>query len=306
MTPIVVGTRASLLAQAQTQEIIGLLTSLFPGQEFLPRQIRTRGDELAEAPLPQIGGKGLFIKELEVALLKGEIDLAVHSFKDLPTELAPGLKIAAITPRVDARDVLVSCQGLPLIVLPPGARLGTSSPRRAAQIRAWRPDIDVVNLRGNLDTRLGKIERGVVEAGVLAAAGLIRLGLADRITEYLPPHICLPAVGQGALAVEIREGDRNIEEMVSALDHLPTRQAITAERVFLKCLGGGCHTPIAAYAEVKDSLLELNGMVASPSGNRLLRAGDTGQAEAPEELGQRVAERLLSMGAEEILAEATQ
>lgn len=300
---IVVGTRGSPLALAQTQEVISQLAAKFPSLQFDLRKIRTKGDIVRRTPLPKLGGKGIFVKELELALLAGEIDMAVHSFKDLPTELAPGLAIAAITQRVDARDALISKSGVPLDILPFGAVVGTSSPRRAVQLLSYRPDLDIVDLRGNLDTRLRKVSKGVVDAAVLAAAGLIRMGWQDKITQYLPLDISLPAVGQGALAIEIRQDDEKMAEMVRALDHGPTRQAITAERACLQHLGGGCNIPIAVYGQASEGILHLQGMVASSQGNNIIRSGLTGDVNMGEGLGHLLARRLLAMGADKILAE---
>jgi hydroxymethylbilane synthase len=300
---IVVGSRGSLLALAQTQAAIHQLRQAHPGHEFVLRKISTRGDELSHIPLPRLGGKGIFIKELETALLRGEIDLAVHSFKDMPTQLSPGLSIAAVGTREDARDALISREGHLLSRLRPGARVGTSSPRRAAQIWAHRPDLNIVDLRGNIDTRLRKVREGQVEAAVLAAAGLIRLGWEDHITEYLPPEVCLPAVGQGALAMEIREDDGELRDMLSILDHEPTRQATTSERAFLEHLGGGCQTPIGAFAQVLGPRLRLQGMIASPQGEKVIRDEAEGEAGEAEKVGRELAQRLLGQGAGELLSE---
>lgn len=300
---IVVGTRGSPLALAQTQEVISQLAAKLPGLQFDLRQIRTKGDIVKRTPLPKLGGKGIFVKELESALLASEIDIAVHSFKDLPTELAHGLTIAAITQRLDARDALISKSGAPLDMLPFGAVVGTSSPRRAVQLLSYRPDLNIVDLRGNLDTRLGKVSKGVVDAAVLAAAGLMRLGWQDKITQYLPLDISLPAVGQGALAIEIRQDEEKIAEMVSSLDHGPTRQAITAERACLQHLGGGCNIPIAVFGQASEGILHLQGMVASSQGNNIIRSGLSGDVNMGEGLGHLLARRLLVMGADKILAE---
>lgn len=300
---IVVGSRGSALALAQTQEVMGQLAAKCPDLSFELRKIRTQGDVMSRTPLPQIGGKGVFIKELEMALLRGEIDLAVHSFKDLPTELAPGLVIGAVTQRRDARDVLISRSGAPLDDLPYGAVVGTSSPRRAAQLMAYRPDLEIVDLRGNLDTRLRKVSRGVVEAAVVAAAGLIRMGWQDKITQYLPPNIILSAVGQGALAVEMRQGDGKLAEMVAAVEHGPTRQAINAERACLQHLGGGCNVPVAVYGWVREGVLYLQGVVASPQGNHIIRSGLHGDVTTAEGLGHLLGRQLLALGADKILAE---
>ena len=277
------------------------LRALHPRREFSIRKIETRGDRLRDVPLSRIGGKGVFVKEVQEALLGGEVDMAVHSFKDLPTEPNPGLTLACITRRLDPRDALVSREGLSLDRLPPGARVGTSSPRRSAQLKAFRPDLALVEMRGNLDTRLRKVASGMVETAVVAAAGLLRLGWGDRITQFIPPEVCLPSVGQGALAVEMREGDEELAEMLAALDHPPTRLAITAERAFLEALGGGCHYPIAALGEMVGQRLLLQGLVASPTGERVLR--DRAEGEDPEATGRALARKLLGKGAGEILKE---
>jgi len=277
------------------------LRALYPRREFSIRKIETRGDRLRDVPLSRIGGKGVFVKEVQEALLGGEVDIAVHSFKDLPTEPNPGLTLACITRRLDPRDALVSREGLSLDRLPPGARVGTSSPRRSAQLKAFRPDLALVEMRGNLDTRLRKVASGMVETAVVAAAGLLRLGWGDRISQFIPPEICLPSVGQGALAVEMREGDEELAEMLAGLDHPPTRLAITAERAFLEALGGGCHYPIAALGEMAGQRLLLQGLVASPTGERVLR--DRAEGEDPEATGRALARKLLTQGAGEILKE---
>jgi hydroxymethylbilane synthase len=302
--PIIVGTRASPLAQRQTEEVLNLLKSLYPQINFMVKKIKTKGDRVGDIPLPRIGGKGLFIKEIDQALLSTEIDLAVHSFKDLPTELLAGLEIAAFTPRLDPRDVLVTAGEGDLDSLPPGSVIGTSSPRRIALVKAVRPDLVLCPLRGNLDTRLRKILRGEIMAAILAAAGLIRMGWQSYITQYLPPEVFVPAVGQGALAVEVRSDDEEIKKMLHPLDHHPTRIAISAERAFLRHLGGGCHIPIAALGEIRGANLRLIGMVALPSGERLVRAEMEGEAGAADELGKRLEEHIMNIGGREIIEEA--
>jgi hydroxymethylbilane synthase len=299
---VVLGSRGSLLALAQAQEVLEGLRALYPRREFSIRKIETKGDILRDVPLPRIGGKGVFVKEVQEALLRGEVDMAVHSFKDLPTHPTPGLTLACITRRLDPRDALVSRQGLSLARLPPEARVGTSSPRRSAQLKAFRPDLALVDMRGNLDTRLKKVAAGMVETAVVAAAGLLRLGWGEKITEFVPPEICLPSVGQGALAVEMREGDDELAEMLAPLDHPPTRLAVTAERAFLEALGGGCHNPIAALGEVAGQRIVLQGLVASPTGKRVLR--DRAEGEDPEATGLALARKLLGQGAGEIVKEA--
>lgn len=302
---IIIGSRGSQLALCQTQHIANRLQELHPQFRFAIKRVRTKGDELSNNPSFCFEGKGEFVRELEAALLAGEINLAVHSFKDLPLDLPEGLEIAAVNQREDARDVLVSMKANSLSQLPPGARIGTGSPRRAAQIKVFRPDLDVGDIRGNIDTRLHKVYSGQFDGIILAAAGLIRLGWEERITEYLSMDICLPAVAQGALAVEIREGDKEIKRLVSVLNHKPTMQATTAEQVFLRFLGGGCRTPIAAFGQINSGTLELEGMVSTPDGSKLLRAGVKGNAELPQEVGSLLGEKLVSLGGREILGGAT-
>ncbi|MBF8264264.1 MAG: hydroxymethylbilane synthase [Dehalococcoidia bacterium] len=300
--PVIVGSRGSPLAMAQTQDVIRQLNGKYPEVQFNIKKITTQGDVITNKPLPKLGGKGLFVKELEVALINSEIDFAVHSFKDLPTELTPGLIVGAITKRVDPRDALVSKNGETLDDLPPGSTVGTSSPRRASQILAYRPDLEIVDLRGNLDTRLRKVNTGEVDAAVLAAAGLIRLGLADKITQLLSPEICLPAVGQGALAIEVRQDNLEIADMVKVLNHEATNQAICAERACLVHLGGGCNVPIGVYGRVKEGTIILQGIVACPDGNHVVRSGINGDVNMCEGLGHLLGRRLLALGADKILA----
>ena len=302
---IIIGSRGSQLALCQTQHIVNRLQDLHPQFRFVIKRIRTKGDEHSSEPSFCFEEKGEFVRELEEALLAGEINLAVHSFKDLPLELPEGLEIAAVNQREDARDVLVSMKANSLSQLPRGASIGTGSPRRAAQIKAFRPDLDVVDIRGNLDTRLRKVSSGQFDGIILAAAGLIRLGWEARVTEYLSMDICLPAVAQGALAIEVREGDEEIKRLVSVLNHKPTKQATTAEQVFLRCLGGGCRTPIAAFGQINSGTLQLEGMVSTPDGGKLLRAKVEGSAELPEEVGSLLGEKLIARGGREILGGTT-
>lgn len=303
MPVFVLGSRGSALALAQTGEVVRLLSERHPDVDFLVKEIKTQGDLQLDKPLAGMGGKGVFVKEIQQALLAREIRAAVHSLKDLPVESLPELELVAILSREDPRDALVSLAGLPLGSLPKGAFLGTSSPRRAAQIRALRPDLRIGELRGNLDTRLRKVASGAVEAAVVAAAGLNRMGWGDSITQLLPAEVCIPAVGQGALAVEIRADDEEARRLLSPLDHAPTRGAVTAERAFLEHLGGGCHSPIAALGEVRDGRLRLTGMVASPAGDRIVKDSIEGDAASPHSVGQQLAEKLLAQGAAEILKE---
>ena len=298
---ITIGSRGSQLALCQTQHIVNRLQDLHPQFRFVIKRIRTKGDEHSSQPSFYFEEKGEFVMELEEALLSGEINLAVHSFKDLPLDSPEGLEIAAVNQREDARDVLVSMKANSLSQLPRGASIGTGSLRRAAQIKAFRPDLDVVDIRGNLDTRLRKVSSGQFDGIILAAAGLIRMGWEEQITEYLSMDICLPAVAQGALAIEAREGDEEIKRLVSVLNHEPTRQATTAEQAFLRCLGGGCRTPIAAFGQINGGTLELEGMVSTPDGGKLLRAGVKGSAELPEEVGSLLGEKLVARGGREIL-----
>ena len=300
---IIVGTRGSQLALWQTNHVIERLRKLYPDKELVVKEIKTQGDVAQNVPFSQVGKTGIFVKELESALLSREIDLAVHSLKDMPSEVSAAFALPAILEREDPRDVLVSRLGLPLDKLPQGARIGTGSPRRGAQVKALRPDFQICLLRGNVDTRLRKAAGNEYEGAILAAAGIKRLGREKEITQYLPLEICLPAVGQGAMAVETRAGDASLIELVAALNHTPTSRATSAERALLKHLGGGCQVPIAAYGEVEGKTLHLRAIVASPDGSGLLRAEGIGPAKAPEELGREVGEKLLAQGAAELLEE---
>ena len=300
---IVIGTRGSKLALWQAGWVRDQLTAR--GHEVEIKVIKTAGDKLPNESLTQSGTKGLFIKEIEEALGAGAIDLAVHSLKDLPTEQPPGLRVAAVPSRADARDVLISSGARPLAALPSGSRVGTGSLRRQSQLRALRGDLEAVPVRGNVDTRLKKLERGEYDALILAAAGLKRLGLSERVTQYFTVSEMCPAVGQGALAIETRAGDERIVEAVMPLDDPSSRQAVRAERAMLRCLGGGCQAPIAAYASSADEKLELLGVVAALDGSRIVRATTATPADDPESLGAIVARELLKQGAGEILRSAT-
>ena len=295
---IVLGTRGSRLALLQAQYIVNELERLYPFLSFRVEKIRTEGDK----PSPSVSlGKGMFVKELEVALVKEEIGMAVHSFKDVPTSLLSGLTIAAVSQREDPRDVLVSRRADSLDMLPHGARMGTGSLRRAAQIKAIRPDLSILDIRGNVNTRLEKLRQGYFDGIIMAAAGMIRLSLDKHITQYLPLHTFPPCPGQGALAVEVRKKDEEMKRLLFPLNHEPTAKAITAERTFLRVLGGGCRTPIAALGKVEGNILRLTGMVAAPDGGRLLRADMEGNAGDPEKVGTLLGQKLLEMGAKEIL-----
>ncbi len=299
----VVGTRGSSLALRQTEIVLDALRSRHREARFEVRTVRTAGDS-SRASLSEIGGRGVFVIELERALLVGQIDIAVHSLKDLPSVETPGLTIAAVPTREDPRDALISRDALRLRDLPQGAKVGTGSPRRAAQVRAIRGDIRIKDIRGNVDTRFRKVEDGEYDAAVLAAAGLARLGWLDRAAQLFPLDLMLPAPGQGALAVQVRSDDGGTAALVRAVEDPATRAAIAAERAFERDLGGGCHAAIAAYAEVVDGTLRLRGLVAGPAGGRLLRGEVNGPAADAEALGVRLAERLIEQGAAAILEAA--
>ncbi len=286
-----VGTRGSALARAQADQVLRRLRDLDPSRPLETVIIRTSGDR-GEREV-----RGAFVKELQHALLRGEIDLAVHSLKDLPTDPVPGLQLAAVLEREDPRDVLIARNGWTWATLPPGARVGTGSPRRTAQLRALRPDLIYLPLVGNVDTRLRRLEEGAYDAIVLAMAGLIRLGRAHVATEVFPLSRLLPAPGQGAIAVEVRAEDEGARALVERLNHLPTWQAVRAERAFLQALGGGCRVPIAAYAEVDGERLRLEGLVIAPDGSRMIRECIEGPAERAEVLGRILADRVKAQGA---------
>lgn len=297
--PIRIGTRGSALALAQATWARDALGNRHPARGATLVVIKTSGDRFTDRPLGDIGGKGLFVKEIEEALLAGDIDCAVHSMKDLPAALAPGLKLAAVPPRVDPRDMLVTRAGVPLAALPAGARIGTSSLRRAALLSHLRPDLVIVPLRGNVDTRLRKLETGALEAIVLAAAGLQRLGVKPATAEPLDPGVFVPAVGQGALALETRDDES--AGLLTFLDDPATHAAISAERAFMETIGGSCHTPLAAHATVGTGHLEMQALVASVDGSRVLRGNRGGATAQAVALGGALAEELLARGAADIL-----
>ncbi len=301
---ITVGSRGSRLAMRQTELMMAELSQRFPDRRFKVQEVHTTGDRRPEASLAAIGGQGVFVKELEAALRARRVDLAVHSLKDVPAEVGPGLVLAAVTERADVRDAVVSRGQRRLAELPAGSRVGTGSLRRAVQMRALRPDLEVVDLRGNVDTRLHKVEDGMVDAAILAAAGLARLGYLQRAAELLDTDAMLPAIGQGALTLEARADDAEVMEMASALDHRDTRLAVTAERAFLARLGGGCRLPMAALGVVEGDSLRLRGLIADPEGRRLLRGEVAGPASDAEALGASLGEQLLAQGAAELIAEA--
>ena len=292
---LVIGSRGSKLALWQAHWVQARLEEL--GIRSRIQTIRTTGDKISDAPLAQIGGKGLFTKEIEEALLAGSVDLAVHSLKDLPTELPEGLTVAAVPEREDARDALL---GRRFSELSAGDKIGTSSLRRAAQLRALRPGLEIEPLRGNLDTRLRKLEEGRYAAIVVAVAGLRRMGWEARIAEIVSTDYLCPAVGQGALAVETRAGSE-AEQAGRALDHAPTRAAVTAERALLRALGGGCQVPIGAYGFISESELKLTAVVCTPDGERLIRRNHSGPVTDAERIGSELGAMLLEAGADEIL-----
>ena len=301
MIRLKIGSRGSALALAQADWVKRKLEQT--GLKVESTVIKTSGDRFVDRTIQSLGGKGIFTKEIEDALLSGTIDLAVHSMKDLPTELPQGLAIAAVPQREDARDVLVSRENIPLKDLSKGAQLGTGSLRRRSQILNYRSDLTVIPIRGNVDTRLQKLFDEGLDAIVVAAAGLKRLGREDRITEYLTPDICLSAVAQGALAIETRD-DEPSRQSVALLHHDPSFTEVTAERAFLRKLGGGCHVPVAARAFIEGELLNIIGMVAEPDGRRLCRDRIAGPKEHAAALGTELAERLIRAGAGEMLAGA--
>src|SRR5215813_8869502 len=298
---LVLGTRGSKLAVQQSEWVQTRLREIAPDVVVVLRRIQTSGDNIQDVPLAKIGGKGLFVKEIEEALLSGEIDLAVHSMKDVPTELPAGLDLLCIPCREDARDALISRDGKRFKDLPQGAKVGTSSLRRQAQLLQARPDLSIVMLRGNLDTRLRKLREGQFDAIVLAAAGLRRLGWENEITEYLAPEVSLPAIGQGALGIEGRREDGFVREVLGRLEHEPTRAVVMAERALLHRLQGGCQVPIAAHATLTGSNIVIEGLVASVDGKRVIRDRVTGAAHDPHSIGVQLAERLLARGGDRIL-----
>ncbi len=297
-----IGTRGSKLALHQAAWVGESLRGAFPGLGITLVTIKTRGDKILDSPLSMVGGKGLFVKEIEEALLAGQVDIAVHSVKDVPAEMSPGLAISAIPQREDPRDVLISRRERALAELPLGAKVGTSSLRRRAQLLFLRKDLTIVPVRGNVDTRMRKLDQGELDAIVLAAAAVHRLGLQARVTEFFSEEDMVPAVGQGALAVQTRTGDGVVAEMVQALDNPDSRLCVEAERAFLRRLGGGCQVPVGAYV-VKDGVeLELRGMVAAPDGDLIFRERMRGPLSHGVELGQALAERIIERGAGQLLA----
>ncbi len=296
-----IGTRGSKLALWQANWVKSALNTQHPSLSVELVIITTKGDKILDVPLAKVGGKGLFVKEIEEALLDGRIDLAVHSMKDMPSEIPKGLCIGAIPERENPQDVLISKKGLPLSQLEPGARIGTSSLRRSAQLLHVRPDLRVFPLRGNIDTRLKKLETENLDAIVLAAAGVKRLGLENRITEFFDENIILPAIGQGALCIEIRQNDPEVEPIVAKLDHLQTRTIVMGERAFLKRLEGGCQVPIAAHGKIDKTIFTICGLVATVDGKTILKETFSGPEGSAETIGLELANHLISMGAKTII-----
>jgi len=297
---VVVGSRSSPLALAQTGEVVGLLNAAHPDIQFEIVPLSTRGDRDKTSPLLSMD-RGMFVKDIEAALLSGEIDFAVHSAKDLPADLPIGLTIAAFSKREDSRDVVVNRWNLSFDDLPTGAILGTSSPRRVAQLKSRRPDIEFLPVRGNVGTRLEKSGTDEYDGVILAAAGIIRLGRASEISEYLALQICIPDVGQGALAIESRADGGTILKLLSAAEHELTGIAVRAERAFLTAMGGGCTVPVAAHATVIGDSLSMSAMASSPDGSELLMLEDTFNISSPELAGEALAAQLLERGAKKIL-----
>ncbi len=301
-----IGTRGSQLALFQANWVKDRLAEVHPDLNITLIKIKTTGDKIQDVPLAKIGGKGLFVKEIEESLLQKKIDLAVHSIKDVPTEFPQGLHLSVITKREDPRDVFISRDGRALKDLRRGAKIGTSSLRRQAQLLHFRSDLELIPLRGNLDTRLKKLRTLNLDGIVLALAGVRRLGLEERVTEIIPADTSLPAIGQGALGIETRMDDKEVEEQIRFLNDRDSSIAVTAERAFLKKLEGGCQVPLAAYARSEGRTLYVEGLVGSTDGKRLIRHRVEGPIENGESLGVKLAEILLSKGAKEILDEVYQ
>ncbi len=322
---LTIGTRGSKLALWQAEFVKRNLQNMSPGLMIVILKIKTTGDKILDVPLSQVGGKGLFVKEIEEALLRGDADIAVHSMKDVPTDFPEGLHLSAVCEREDPRDALIVSDALQMkrrgarvkcrtanverqksktsliFALPEQAKIGTSSLRRSCQLLSMRPDLRIEQLRGNLDTRLRKLDEGQFDAIVLAAAGVKRLGWQDRITEILPPDISLPAIGQGAIGIECRINDERVNRLIAGLNHQETFIAVRAERAFLRELEGGCQVPIAGYARLIGKKIVMHGLVGSISGDRVIRASIKGDPGRAETLGISLAQEVLAKGAKEIL-----
>ncbi len=298
-----IGTLASALALWQAEWVKSELEKKYPAVRVTLTKIKTTGDKILDVPLAKVGGKGLFVKEIEEAMLAAEIDIAVHSMKDVPTFFPDGLHLSCITEREDVRDALLSRNKVRFNDLPRGANIGTSSLRRQAQIMSLRPDFVIHQLRGNVGTRLQKLKEGKFDAIILAAAGVKRLGLTENVTEYLSPELSLPAIGQGALGIECRVDDRELNDMISFFNHADSRTCVMGERALLRRLEGGCQVPIACYGQVKDGKLHLTGLVGSVDGKRIIKDAIVGEPDKAEKLGVILAEALLKKGADVILRE---
>jgi hydroxymethylbilane synthase len=300
---LTIGTRGSPLALWQAHWIKSQLESLHGDLTVDLVKIKTSGDKIQDVPLAKVGGKGLFTKEIEESMLRYETDIAVHSMKDVPVKFPPSLTLSVVTEREDPRDALIARNGLKLDTLPKGARVGTGSFRRTTQLLNYRPDLEVVPMRGNVQTRLDKLKSEGLDAIILAAAGLIRLDMADHITEYIEPEIMLPGGGQGAVGIESRKEDLRVMNRIFPLDHEETHLALEAERAFLTRLEGGCQVPIGVYATIEGETLHLRGLVGSLDGKQMLKAERKGSVEDPEAIGFELAGEILGMGADKILKE---
>jgi hydroxymethylbilane synthase len=298
---IKIGTRGSKLALTQTNSVVENLKKIAPDIQTEIIVIKTSGDIMQDVSLLQIGGQGAFVKEIEEALLDGRIDLAVHSMKDVPGDIPESLTFAAIMQREDVRDVLVSRGRIKMEFMPKGAKIGTGSLRRGAQIKAILPDINIVPLRGNIDTRLKKIETEDLTGVILAAAGMKRLGYVETISQFLPTELMLPAVGQGALGLQVRKADAELLNLLSELNHAPTAPEVTAERAYLRALGGGCRLPIAAYGLIEKQRLTLEGLVAAPNGTTVIRDKVWGEIDEAEEMGKKLADMIMEKGGRKLL-----
>lgn len=299
---IKIGTRGSPLALTQAEEVRHRLIQAYPEIEVEIIAIKTTGDNLLDQPLASAGGKGLFIKELEMALQEDQIDCAVHSLKDVPVKMPRGFQIAAITERVDPSDVFVSRKYSRMDALPSGAVIGTSSARRVAQMKAFKSDVRCELLRGNIGTRLNKLDKGLFDGIIVAAAGLLRLGLLDNATEILQPEKVVPAAGQGALGIEIKKADVEMGAMIkTACHHHPTATSVAAERSFLETIGGDCHTPVGAFARTRDEQLALTGWIATKDGQQVMCETFAGSPKNPEEIGRKLAELFIRRGAKKII-----
>lgn len=303
---VVVGSRGSKLALTQTNWVISELSRLNPGIEFHVEKISTKGDKITDVPLSRLGGVGLFTKELETALIKGKIDIAVHSAKDVPTEIHGELTIGATPKRENPHDVLISNNNATLERLPDNARIGTSSLRRKAQLLAFRPDFKILDLRGNLDTRLKKLETDDMDAIIVAYAGLLRMSYTGQVSQIIPFDIMLPAVGQGALCIEIRKNDAQIKKIVSGIDDTQTRIAVEAERALLAKLQGGCQVPIGAYAQIRGDEVHLEAIIITLDGDHAIRDEHSGPLNQASKIGDALAQRMLEDGGMKILNEIRQ